>query len=302
LTDYQAEKAGLIARAREGELLVVVGPTASGKTALAIDLCEALDGEIISADSVQIYRGFDAGSGKPAAEELARVPHHIVDVANPDDAFDAQRFVELAENAMLDIRARGRTPIVCGGTFLWVRALIHGLAPAPPADEAIRARHRAIAEAEGRLAIHTRLAAVDPVSAARLEPNDLVRTSRALEVYELSGKPLSEWHAEHGFREARHKAVLVGVDRPRDELDRRISDRVRGFFQRGWIDEVRDLSARGFGASRAMGSVGYRQVKEHLEGQIRGDDLHEAVVRVTRVFVRRQRTWLRDQPVLWVSL
>jgi len=284
------------------ELLVVVGPTASGKTELAIRLAEKLGGEVVSADSVQIYRAFDLGSGKPSAAERARAPHHLVDALDPLDPVDAQRFAAMAEESIAGIRGRGRSPIVCGGTFLWVKALVWGLAPGPPADPATRARHQAIAAAEGRAALHARLAEVDPESAARLAPNDLLRVSRALEIHELTGRPQSAWHAEHGFRAQRHAARLIGVHRERDEIDRRIAARVAGWLAEGWVDEVRGLLARGYGEARAMGSVGYRQVREHLEGQLRVEELEQAIVRATRVFVRRQRTWLRDLPVSYVRL
>jgi len=282
------------------DLLVVVGPTASGKTELAVRLAERFSGEVVGADSVQIYRGFDAGSGKPTAEEQRRVPHHLVDVADPLQPFDAQRFVALADRAIADIRARGRVAVVCGGTYLWVRALLHGLAPAPPADPEVRARHAAIAAAEGRGALHAQLAAVDPASAARLAPNDRVRVSRALEIWELSGKPQSAWFAEHGFRAERYRARLLGVHRERAEIDQRIATRTAAWLAAGWVEEVRSLCAQGYGEARAMGSVGYKQVKEHLEGEISAGDLESAIVRATRVFVRRQRTWLRDEAVCWL--
>lgn len=290
-----------VAPPEDGAILVVVGPTASGKTDLAVRLSERFGGEIVGADSVQVYRGFDVGSGKPTAEERSRAPHHLVDVADPGEPFDAQRFTEMADAAIADIRARGRLPIVCGGTFLWVRALILGLAPAPPADESIRARHKAIAEAEGRAALHARLAEVDPESAARLAPNDLLRVSRSLEIFELSGRPQSAWFAEHGFRARRHAARMIGVDRGREEIDRRIEARTAKWIAEGWVDEVRALCAAGYGEARAMGSVGYRQVKDHLDGEIPAADLTAAIVRATRVFVRRQRTWLRDEDVTWIS-
>ncbi|EYF02188.1 tRNA (adenosine(37)-N6)-dimethylallyltransferase MiaA [Chondromyces apiculatus] len=284
------------------ELVVVVGPTASGKTELAVRLAERFGGEVVSADSVQIYREFDVGSGKPSAEERARVRHHLVDALDPHDAADAQRFAQMAGEAIADIRGRGRTPIVCGGTFLWVKALVWGLAPAPPGDEGIRLRHKTFAEREGRPALHAQLAAVDPESAARLAPNDMVRVSRALEIYELTGKPQSAWHAAHGFQERRHAARLVGVSRERDELERRIHVRVREFLSHGWVEEVRGLLTRGYGSARAMGSVGYKQVREHVEGRLSAGALEEAAVRATRVFVRRQRTWLRDLDVSYVRM
>lgn len=286
------------------ELLVVVGPTASGKTALAIELAERHGGEILSADSVQVYRHFDIGTGKPSAAELARAPQHLLDLVEPDQTLDAARWAELADAEIRAILARGKRPIVCGGSFLWVRALLYGLAPAPPASEAIRARHRAIAAgAEGRAQLHARLAEVDPRSAARLAANDFVRVSRALEVFELSGVTLSDWHAGHGFREPRFRARLLGVRCARDELDRKIRERALRMLAAGWVDEVRALIARGYGSSRAMGSVGYKQIKAALELGPEPDvaELLESIVRATRVFARRQRTWIRDEPVTYVE-
>jgi tRNA dimethylallyltransferase len=284
-------------------LLVIVGPTASGKTALAVRLAEERGGEIVSADSVQVYRRFDIGSGKPSADERSRAVHHLVDVLDPNEPIDAAGWAERAARTIDDVRARGREPIVCGGTFLWVRALLFGLAGAPPADPAIRARHRAQAESEGRAALHAALARVDPASAERLAPNDFVRVSRALEVHELTGVPLSRWQAEHGFRSPRYDARLVGVRREREALDRRIEARVQAMLAAGWIDEVRALLAEGYGASRAMGAVGYKQISLALASGAPIDQpaLALAIVRATRIFARRQRTWLRDEPVEWLD-
>lgn len=286
----------------DARLICIVGPTASGKSALGLRLAEALGGEILSADSMQIYRGFDIGTGKPSASERAQVPHHLLDVAEPLEVWDAARWAHEATRLIEEIRARDRVPIVCGGTFLWVRALIYGLAEAPRGDDELRARHRDWAEREGRAALHARLAEVDPASAARLAPNDFVRVSRALEVFELTGRPMSEVQAAHGFREPRFAARLVGVQRERPELDALIAKRVRGMLESGLVEEVRELGARGFGEARAMGSVGYRQVTEALAAGTQDDTaaLAEAIVRATRVFARRQRTWLRDQPVEWL--
>lgn len=293
-----------IAPPAAGELLVVVGPTASGKTELAVRLAERFDGEVVSADSVQIYRAFDVGSGKPTAEERTRAPHHLIDALDPLEHIDAQRYAAMADAAIAEVRRRGRTPIVCGGTFLWIKALVWGLSPAPAGDPAVRARHRAIAETEGRAALHARLAAVDPASAARLSPNDLVRVSRALETLELSGRPQSAWHAEHDFRERRHNARFVGVLRSREELDARITERVATWLATGWEDEVRALLARGYANARAMGSVGYRQLRVHVEapGGALAEPLETTIVRATRVFARRQRTWLRDLGVAHVTI
>lgn len=281
------------------ELLCVVGPTASGKSALALRLAESRQGEIISADSMQIYRGFDIGTGKPTRSERELVPHHLVDVADPLESWDAARWAEEAARCVEDVHARGRLPIVCGGSFLWVRALLYGLAEAPRAEEAVRERHREWAEREGRAALHARLVEVDPQRAAQLAPNDFVRVSRALEVFELTGRPMSELQAAHGFREPRYAARLVGVQRERAEQDALIAARVSGMLEAGWAEEVRALAARGFAESRVMQSVGYRQVYAAVSaGQAPDAD---EIVRATRVFARRQRTWLRDQPVEWLA-
>jgi tRNA dimethylallyltransferase len=288
------------ALAEDGSMIAVVGPTASGKTELAILLAERLGGEILGADSVQIYRGFDVGSGKPSQDELARARHHLLGVLDALAPIDAAAYAKMASSAIVDVRARGKVPILCGGTFLWVKALLFGLLPAPPANEEIRARHRELALREGRPALHALLGRVDPEANARLHPNDLVRVSRALEIHELTGKPISAWQAEHGFRASAHAARLVAIERDTDSLTARIRDRVARWLAAGWVDEVRSLRADGYGEARAMGSVGYREVRAHLDGEIAEADLADAIVRATRVFARRQRTWLNHTDVLWV--
>jgi tRNA dimethylallyltransferase len=295
------EQALRVAREAAGDLLAVVGPTASGKTALAVALAERIDGEVVSADSVQIYRGFDIGSGKPTAEELARAPHHLVSHLEPAEHVDAASWARLASGAIADIRVRGRVPIVCGGTFLWVKALLFGLAEAPAGGAEVRERHRLIAEQQGRSALHERLRAVDRESAERLHPNDLVRVSRALEVFEVTGRPMSAWQREHGFARVRHPARLVAVACDAATLTERIRARARGWLAGGWIEEVESLLARGHGEARAMGSVGYAQVRAMLAGELARQDLEAAIVRATRVFARRQRTWLNHTDVRWLE-
>jgi tRNA dimethylallyltransferase len=287
--------------ARSSELVCIVGPTASGKTDIAFEVCDAVGGEIISADSVQIYRGFDIGSGKPTVEERKRAPHHLVDTHAPDEAMDAAEFARRAELAIADVRARGKVPIVVGGTFFWVRALTLGLVEAPAADAEVRARHKALAEAEGRSALHAALAKVDPESAARLHPNDFVRVSRALEVYELSGRTMTAFQTEHGFKARRFDARLIGREHEAATLTARIAARVDAWLAGGWLDEVRGLMAAGHAESRAMGSVGYAEVRAHLEGKLAREDLRDAIVRSTRVFARKQRTWLGHADVEWLK-
>ncbi len=295
------ERALDVARAHPDDLLAIVGPTASGKTALAVALAERLGGEIVSADSVQVYREFDLGSGKPSDDELARAPHHLVSVLGPLEPIDAAAWAERASSVIDDVRRRGRVPIVCGGTFLWVKALLHGLARAPAASPELRQRLREIAEREGRAALHERLRSVDPASASRLHRNDLVRVGRALEVWELTGKALSAWQAEHAFAPVRHRARLLALGLEPEALTTRIRARVRAMLASGWVDEVASLRARGCDGARAMGSVGYAQVRAHLAGELPAEELEAAVVRATRVFARRQRTWLNHADVAWLT-
>jgi tRNA dimethylallyltransferase len=300
VADARVERGVRLAEEERERLLCVVGPTASGKTDLAIAISERVGGEIVSADSVQIYRGFDLGSGKPSAEERTRARHHVIDVLEPQETADAMTFARLAEAAIADIRARGRLPILCGGTFFWVRSLVLGLAPAPSADEEVRARHRQIVAEQGAQALHDALAAVDAVAAARLHPNDVLRVSRALEVFELSGRPMSEHHAEHGFRAPRMASAMIGLATTPEELTSRIERRVDGWLEQGWIDEVRALLDRGHGDTRPMGSVGYAEVRDHLRGLLPATALRERIVQSTRIFARKQRTWLKSAPVEWL--
>jgi len=199
------------------------------------------------------------------------------------------------------VRRRGKLPIVCGGTFLWVRALWYGLSSAPPADPALRRRHASLAQEEGRAALHARLAAVDPAAAARLEANDFVRVSRALEVFELTGRPLSILQSEHGFREPRFQARLFGIGWSAEDLVTRIARRTERLLAAGFVEEVAQLIGRGYRDARAMSSVGYRQVLEFVEGRLSREELAPAINRATKVFARRQRTWLREEPVTWLS-
>jgi tRNA dimethylallyltransferase len=283
------------------DVAVLVGPTASGKSDLAIAFAEARGGEIISADSVQVYRHFDIGSGKPSRADRARVPHHLIDIADPLEPMDAASYAARASEAVKDVLRRGRLPIVCGGSFLWVRALLYGLSEGPPADPMIRQRHTGIAREEGRAALHARLAAVDPAGAARLEPNDFVRVSRALEVFELIGRPLSELQSQHGFREPLFKARLFGIRWSTEQLVARIAQRTERMLAAGLMDEVSELVRLGYRDARAMASVGYRQALDCVEGRLAYEELAPAVNRATKVFARRQRTWLRDEQVVWFA-
>lgn len=293
-----------ILRAHEAapsRLLAIVGPTASGKTELALEVAHALGGEIVNADSIQIVRGFDLGSGKPSAEERAAAPHHLFDALDPLDPIDAAGYAKLADRVLEDVRARGKVPILVGGTFFWVRALLIGLVDAPSADASVRARHDEIVRTRGAAALHAELAQVDPESARRLHPNDALRVGRALEVFELSGKKQSELHAEHAFRTQRIEASWFARRVEPQVLDQRIEARARVWLDHGWLDEVRGLIERNYRDARAMGSVGYKEVLAHLEGRLPGAELLSTIVRATRIFARRQRTWLKSESrIVWL--
>jgi tRNA dimethylallyltransferase len=283
------------------ELPVFVGPTATGKTALASYVAEAIGGEIVNVDSVQIYRDFDIGSGKPSPAELARAPHHLLSIRDPNADLDAHAFACLADAAILDIRNRGRRPILVGGTFLWVRAVLAGLAEAPRGNADLRSAHEGFALEHGRAALHERLRDVDPVLFAKLHPNDFIRVSRALEVFELTGKPLSAFQAEHQFSQPRYAARMFAIALSEPVHTANVRARVADFFARGWREEVLALRAAGYASSRAMGSVGYRELNDEADGVKFPDSVEEHIVRATRVFARRQRTWLNQMPVTWLT-
>jgi tRNA dimethylallyltransferase len=281
-------------------IAVIAGPTASGKTALAVALAGRVGGEVVNADSQQVYRGLDVGTAKPTAAERAAVPHHLLDVVEPGEGMDAARFVALADAAIADVASRGRVPVVAGGTGLYVRALLHGVVPAPGRDPALRARLEEEAARLGRPALHARLAGVDPEAAARIRPNDLVRVVRALEIAAGGVRP-SVLHAAHAFREDRYDAVLVALDPPREELHARIDARVREMFAGGILEEARALIARRGDAVPARLPIGYAEAIAVVRGTL---DREEAIRRVQvahRRYARRQVVWLRrERGVAWV--
>ncbi|HEY0706031.1 MAG TPA: tRNA (adenosine(37)-N6)-dimethylallyltransferase MiaA [Polyangia bacterium] len=275
-------------------MLAILGPTAAGKSALGLQLADRLGGEIVCCDSMQVYRGMDIGTGKPTAEEQRLVPHHLLDLVNPDESFHAAAWAERARKAIAASTGRGRLPIVVGGTGLYFRALVAGLFEAPPSDPAIRARHEEEARALGTPALHARLQQIDPVAAARIMPNDLLRISRALEVFEQTGVPLTA---------LQRAAVAPGDLRPftivlepsLDELRVAIDQRVDAMMAAGFLDEVARLRAAGFGATRALAGLGYRQLGMHLDGALARSAAVSETKRVTVAYARRQRTWFRKE-------
>jgi tRNA dimethylallyltransferase len=296
------------------EPIFLVGPTASGKSAVALELASQLGGEIISVDSMQVYRGLDIGTAKPSAEEQQRVRHHLIDVVDLAESFDAARFVALARAAEGDIRARRLRPVFCGGTGLYLKAYLEGLGTAPPANESLRAR----LETLPLEALLQELAVADPETYARIDQKNPRRVVRAVEVIRLTGKPFSEqrtgWCSPRrdpkGLDEvkvdgtSRSVPVIYGLALPSAELHRRINDRVERMFARGLVAETRALLERGLQDNRvALQALGYRQVVEHLRGERSFPDTVELVKVRTRQFAKRQMTWFRRQlQVTWLEV
>lgn len=285
-------------------LVVIVGPTGAGKSEAALRVAEHLGAEIVSADSQQVYRGMDIGTGKIGPAERARVPHHLIDVVDPDEDMTAARFQELADQAIAAISGRGRPVVVAGGTGLYVRILLFGLFEAPGRDAALRAALTAEAEsAGGPEALWQRLAASDPAAAARIERRDLRRIIRALEVQTLTGVAMSEHQARHDFRTLpmRREALLLGVAPERDLLDRLIDARVDAMMARGLVAEVEALRRAGYGPwNRSQQAIGYAEIHAHFDGQLDIGRAVELIKRNTRRYARRQRSWYRgDSRVRW---
>ncbi len=286
-------------------IVCVVGPTAAGKTELALRIAEAAGGEILSADSQQVYRGMDIGTGKATAAERARVPHQLIDVADPDEAMTAARWVALADAALADLAARGTPAVVAGGTGRYLRAVLYGLFAGPAAAPALRARLAEEAGAAGVPALWERLLTVDPAAAAKIDRNDLVRITRALEVYELTGRPISEHQRAHDFTKLprRYDTRIIGLAPPPAELRARIDARVDAMIAAGLVDEVRGLAARGYSCElRAFAAIGYREVCAMLRGELAQEMLADAIKRSTRRYARRQLVWFRSDPtVAWYT-
>ena len=280
-------------------LLVILGPTASGKSAVAEAVAAAAGGEILSVDSMQVYRGMDVGTAKPTAADRAAVRYHGVDLVDADQAFTTAKFVEGADATIADAAARGVPLVATGGTPLYYKALFEGLFDGPPADAAVRDR----LYAEPGDVLHARLAAVDPAAAARIHANDQRRLVRALEVFELTGRPISSFQTDWADPAQRHPSVRFGLSWDKDVLNRRINARVKAMLAAGWVDEVRDLLARHGDLSPTAGeATGYRELAAHVRGRQSLDDAAEAIKIGTRQLARRQMKWFRRFPgVTWLA-
>jgi len=286
-------------------ILVIVGPTAVGKTELAVRVAKQVDGEIISADSMQVYRGLDIGTAKPTETERQGVPHHLLDVVAVDQEFSVADYQLMVEDILMDLAKRGKTPILTGGTGLYIRAVLEGFVfDSQGKDDDLRARLQEVAESQGNIALHRRLAVVDPDTAKRLHPNDRRRVIRALEIYHTTGQPLSQHLDAQKQLEPRYQAVKFGLARNRPRLYQRIDARVDQMIEAGLLDEVKNLLEQGLAeGATAMQALGYKELVGYLRGEY---DLAEAIrllKRDTRRYAKRQLTWFRrDEEIIWLDL
>jgi len=285
-------------------LAFLVGPTGVGKSRLALELAERAGAAILSMDSMQVYRGMDVGTAKPGEAERARVPHHLLDRADPPERYDVRRYLEDAETALVEIEGRGLRPLFVGGTGFYLKALVYGLLEGPAADEGLRAVLRGRIVAEGVGSLYRELGSVDPVSAQRIHPHDRRRVIRALEVYHGSGRALSSWQREWGWDGSPppgRARRIVGLALETNELDRRIRERTRAMLDSGWADEARRIrDGVGFGPTSSQ-ALGYREVLELADGRSSRAGTEDLISLRTRQFARRQRTWFRHFPeIRWI--
>lgn len=286
-------------------IIAIMGPTATGKTDVGIAVAKAVNGEIISADSMAVYTGMDIGTAKPDTEAQSRIQFHLLDIAEPDEPFHVSRFRELALEALKQIDERGKKPLLVGGTGLYVRALLDGFGlTQTPANPLLRESLNREAEEIGAPALHTRLATLDPVAAGRIHPNDRVRIVRALEVYQVTGRPLSEQQAEDAAQRQKLPSVKFGLRATSDELARRIDARVDRMMELGLVREVQNLLDKGFGSSLPpLGGLGYKETITYLSGDCSLEQSTEEIKRNTRRFAKRQMTWFRAEPdLIWIDV
>ncbi len=285
-------------------VVVVAGATASGKTAFAIRLAHLLDGEIVSCDSMQVYRRMDIGTAKPDAAEQAAAPHHLINMVEPDQTYTASSYRTDAAEAIREITARGRAVILAGGTGLYLRALVHGLSPAPARDDALREELTREGERVGWEALHSRLLQVDPHTAEKVSPKDKSRIIRGLEVYQLTGGvPLSVINREHGFSGRHYRTLIFGMQVDRPVLQARIRARLEEMMTKGFMDEVEGLLAHGYSPQlKSMQSLGYRELCQVLDGRMELAEAKESIFTNTCRYAKRQETWFKAMgDVQWVA-
>ncbi len=285
------------------KIITICGPTGIGKTGFGIALANEFNGEIIGADSMQIYKHMDVGTAKPDAKERAQAVHHLVDFLDPKEDFDAGKFATMADQAIEDIMSRGMLPIVAGGTGLYIRALIHGLFRAKPICEETLERLNNELESKGSEILHERLTACDPGAAEKIHPNDGFRIVRALEVFETTGTPISLRQKDHDFKEERYQSLTFGLNMNRERLYDRINRRVDIMLDQGLLNEVNELVEKGYALDlKPMQSIGYRHMGMFLKGEVDFPEAVRLLKRDTRRYAKRQFTWFKKEPgIIWIE-
>jgi len=285
-------------------LLVILGPTASGKSKLGMYIAEGLRSEIVSADSLQLYRHLDIGTAKPSREERGIVPHHMIGIIDPDEDFNAGKFRAEARKAIEELNRSGKGIILIGGTYLYVKVLLSGLIEDLPADQEIRNSLKKLRSEFGTEYVYERLKSLDPGAAARIHPNDYLRAERALEVFYLTGEKMSHLQSLHEFGERDYEYIKIGIAVEREELRRRIDARVDKMMDEGLVEEVKKLRLMGYGPElKPMQSIGYKEINRYLDGEIGLEEAVGLIKRDTKRFAKRQMTWLRrDKEIDWFEL
>jgi tRNA dimethylallyltransferase len=286
------------------KLLVILGPTAVRKSKLGIEIARRIGGEIVNVDSLQVYRYLDIGTAKPSKQEREKVPHHLIDIINPDEEFNAGIYRRLAKSVIEELHRKSAKIILVGGTYLYVRVLLCGLIEGISGDKKIRDELRKLKSIFGVSYLYEKLKSLDPDAASRIHPNDYVRIERALEAYYLTGEKMSELQAKHGFRENEYEVLKVGLFEEREILRKKIDERVDRMIEEGLVDEVRKLRDMGLGRGlKPMQSIGYKQINQYLDGEITLDRAIELIKRDTKRYAKRQMTWLRrDKEIHWYHL
>jgi len=283
------------------KLLVILGPTAVGKSVLGIDIAKRLGGEIINADSLQVYKHLNIGTAVPTSSELKEVRHHLIDIVPPSEDFNAGIFRSLASNVIEELHENTKNIILVGGTYLYVKALLSGLIEGLPASAEIRDNIKKLRLTFGLPYVYERLKTLDPDAASKIHPNDYVRTERALEVYYLTGQRMSEFQSRHGFMDRDYEYIKIGISLERELLRERIDQRVDRMIEDGLVDEVRRLREMGYGSDlKPMQSIGYKEINQFLDGELELDEAAQLIKRDTKRFAKRQMTWLRkDDEISW---
>ena len=284
-------------------IAVICGPTGVGKTKAAIEVASALDAEIINVDSMQVYRHMDIGTAKPSSMEQARIPHHMIDIVDPDESFDAQQYADMSQNLVFKLADQGIPIVVAGGTGFYIRALIHGLFESGSGNSEIRLNLKKEADTNGTTELYHRLCECDPDAAGKIHPNDAFRIVRALEIYETTGQPISTCHQEHRLAPPLFDVLKIGLFRQREVLYDRINHRVDLMVEEGLVEEVKALLKKGYTSGlKPLQSIGYRHVVDFFEGRVSWDDTLQTLKQDTRRYAKRQLTWFNsDSQVKWMD-